>query len=141
MEVSGECSEIGFVVFMEGNSAASRSAVVIGETDAVDIRISNSRISADNRPNFLRKGLDLDGQTEEYHCGHVFSFPSECVTYSILEMGEESHPVVFLTKHVAGAEIHVSLNQDISRNLLFRGSFVPIVSLKCSTSIRPIGWF
>jgi hypothetical protein len=55
-------------------------------------------------------------------------------------MGEESQPVVFLTEHVASAEKHVSFDQDISRNLLFRSSFVSIVSLKCFTGIRPAWW-
>jgi hypothetical protein len=55
-------------------------------------------------------------------------------------MGEQTHSIVLLTKHVASAEIHIALDQDISRDLLFRSSLVSVVSLKCFTSIRPIGW-
>jgi hypothetical protein len=53
VEMSGKCSEIGIMVFVESDGAASGSAVVIGKTDAVNIGIGDAGISADNGSNFL----------------------------------------------------------------------------------------
>ena len=76
------------MVFVEGDGAASCTAVMIRETDAVHIGIGDAGIRTYDCSNLLRKNqIQLDQRTG-YHRRHVFSFPPVGVAYSILEMGE-----------------------------------------------------